>query len=131
MITIKSVRIWTLNAKFSFLKLTFYQEMPKYVLISNYPLNSCTSANAKIRGIGNKLGEQIPLLRNKHNIKPEIMLHPDPGLKLLWVLEAPNSEVMRDLIYDGGFHKYNDFEFYMGSSLEWIMETIQKQPPIS
>ena len=104
--------------------------MPKYVVISNHPPNSCPSANAKIREIGNKLGEQIPPLMKKYNIKPEVMLHLDPGHKLLWVLEAPNAEAVRDMIYDGGFHQYNDFEFYMGSSLEWIMETIQKQPPI-
>ncbi len=66
----------------------------------------------------------------KHNIKAEVMLHLDPGHKLLWVLEAPNSEAVRDMIYDGGLHQYNDFEFYMGSSLEWIMDTIQKQPTI-
>ena len=104
--------------------------MPKYVVISNHPPNSCPSANAKIREIGNKLGAEIPPLMKKHNIKPEVMVHLDPGHKLLWVLEAPNSEAVRDMIYDGGFHQYNDFEFYMASSLEWIMGTIQKQPPI-
>ncbi len=36
--------------------------MPKYVVISNHPPNSCPSANAKIREIGNKLGAKfLPL----------------------------------------------------------------------
>ena len=104
--------------------------MPKYVVISNHPPNSCPSSNAKIRERGNKLGVEIPPLMKKHNIKAEVMVHLDPGHKLLWVLEAPNSEAVRDMIYDGGFHQYNDFEFYMASTLEEVTSWTEKLPTI-
>ncbi len=37
----------------------------------------------------------------RHGIKPEVIVHLDPGHKVLWVLEAPSSEAVRDMVYDG------------------------------
>lgn len=104
--------------------------MPKYVVISNHPPNSCPSANRILRERGEKLGSDIPKLMQKHNVKAEVMLHLDPGHKILWVLDAPTSEVIRDMIYDGGLEQWNDFEFYMGSSLESILGSIRNQPVV-
>jgi len=104
--------------------------LPKYVVISNHPPNSCPSSVAKLREMGDKMGEEIPPIMNKHSIKPEVMVHLDPGHKVLWVLEAPSAEAVRDMIYDAGLHQYNDFEFYMASSMEWITDAIHKQPTI-
>ena len=104
--------------------------MPKYVVISNHPPDACPSANAAVRKIGEKLPAEIPKLMQKYGIKPEVILHLDPGHKQLWVLEAPTSEAVRDMIYEGGLEKWNDFEFYMASSLEWILGQIAKQPTI-
>jgi len=104
--------------------------MPKYVVISNHPPDACPSANAVTRKLGEKLTTELPKLMQKHGVKAEVLVHLDPGHKLLWVLEAPSSEAIRDMIYDGGLERYNDFEFYMASSLEWITEQISKQPTI-
>jgi|SRR5712692_8792386 len=104
--------------------------MPKYVVISNHPPNSCPSANAVLRKRGEKLDTDMPPLMQKHSIKPEVMVHLDPGHKVLWVLEAPNAEAVRDMIYESGLSQWNDFEFYMASTLDWINEKIREQPTI-
>ena len=104
--------------------------MPKYVVISNHPPMSCPSANAVLKERGEKLGVDIPPLMEKHHVKPETILHLDPGHKVLWVVEAPNAEAVRDMIYDGGLSQWNDFDFYMASSLEWIAEVARKLKPI-
>jgi hypothetical protein len=104
--------------------------MPKYVVISKHPPNSCPSANAILRKRGEKLGADIPPLMQKHGIKAEVILHLDPGHKTLFVLDAPTSEAVRDMLYEGGLQQWNDFEFYMGSSLEWITNLVGKQPAI-
>lgn len=104
--------------------------MPKYVVISNHPPNSCPSANAKLRERGEKLGTDIPRSLEKYKMKADAIFHLDPGHKVLWVLDAPSSEVVRDMIYEAGLEQWNDFEFYMASSMEWITNLIQKQPTI-
>ena len=104
--------------------------MSKYVVISNHPPESCPSANAKLRERGMKLGVEVPALLQKHGIKAEVIFHLDPGHKVLWVFDAPNAEAIRDMIYDGGLEQWNDFEFHMASSLDWITSQISKTPTI-
>ena len=91
---------------------------------------SCPSANKKLRDIGNKLGDDIPKMMQKHKLKPEVILHLDPGHKVLWVVEAPTAEAVRDFCYDSGLSAWNDFEFYMASSLEDVTSWIQHLPTI-
>lgn len=104
--------------------------MPKYVVISNHPPNSCPSANKTLREVGNNLGKDISTMMEKHKVKPETVLHLDPGHKVLWILDAPSAEAVRDLLYDGGLDRWNDFEFHMASSLEEVTSRIQHLPPI-
>ena len=104
--------------------------MPKYVVISNHPPNSCPSANAELRKRNLTLAADIPPLMQKHGIKPEVIVHLDPGHKVLWVLEAPSAETVREMIYDGGLQQWNDFEFYMASSMEWILDKIKDKPTV-
>lgn len=99
--------------------------MPKYVVISNHPPMACPSASKPLRKIGDALGEDLPKQLKKHKVKLEVMLHLDPGHKILWVVEAPTAEAVRDLIYDSGLSRWNDFEFYMASSLEDVTSWIQ------
>ena len=100
-------------------------KMPKYVVISNHPPMACPSASKSLRKIGDALGEDLPKLLKKHKVKLEVMLHLDPGHKILWVVDAPTAEAVRDLIYDSGLSRWNDFEFYMASSLEDVTSWIQ------
>jgi len=104
--------------------------MPKYVVVSNHPPMSCPSANKTLREIGNNLGTDIPKMMEKHKLKPEVVLHLDPGHKVLWIVEAPTAEAVRDFCYDSGLSTWNDFEFYMGSSLEEVTSWIQHLPTI-
>jgi hypothetical protein len=104
--------------------------MPKYVVISNHPPTSCPSASKVIRELGENLGKDLPPMMEKYKIKPEVMLHLDPGHKVLWVAEAPTAEALRDFIYDSGLGRWNDFEFYMASSLDDITSWASKLPTI-
>jgi len=104
--------------------------MPKYVVISSHPPPSCPSANATLRERGEKLEVDLPPLLQKHGIKPDTILHLDPGHKVLWVLDAPNAEAVRDAIYEGGLAQWNDFEFYMTSTMEWITAKVRELPPV-
>ncbi len=104
--------------------------MAKYVVISNHPPDVCPSSNAALRKKGDNLGTDLPPLMQKHGIKAEVMLHLDPGHKVLWVVEAPSAESVRDFIYESGLAQWNDFEFYLGSSLEWVAKVTDKLPTI-
>ncbi len=72
--------------------------MPKYVVISNHPPNSCPSANKILREMGKTLSKDLPPMMEKHKVKPEVLLHLDPGHKVLWVVEAPSAEAVRDFL---------------------------------
>jgi hypothetical protein len=104
--------------------------MPKYVVISNHPPNTCPSSNRTLRELNKTLGADLQPMMEKHRIKAEVILHLDPGHKVLWVLEAPNSEAVRDLIYQSGLERFNDFEFFMASSLEDITKWVEALPTI-
>jgi hypothetical protein len=104
--------------------------MPKYVVISNHPPNSCPSSDKSLREIGNALGKDLPPLMQKHKITPQVMLHLDPGHKIVWVVDAPAAEAVRDFVYDSGLARWNDFEFYMASALEEVTSWIQNKPTI-
>lgn len=91
---------------------------------------SCPSANKTIRELNKNMEKDMQTAMQKHKIKPETLLHLDPGHKLLWVLEAPNAETVRDLIYQSGLERWNDFEFYMASSIGDTMNWIQGLPTI-
>ena len=94
--------------------------MPKYVVISNHPPNTCPSGHKALKEIANNLGKDLPVMLEKHKVKLDTLLHLDPGHKILWVLEAPMAENVRDFIYASGLGRWNDFEFFMTSTLEEI-----------
>ncbi len=104
--------------------------MPKYVVISSHPPNSCPSANKALRVIGDNLGKNLPPMMQKHKIKAEVLLHLDPGHKVLWVIEAPSAEAVRDFAYDSGLGQWNDFEFHMASSLDEVTKWTSHLPTI-
>ncbi len=104
--------------------------MPKYVLISNHPPNACPSASAAARKKGDTLDKELPPLMEKHHLKPDLMVHLDPGHKVLFVIEGPSAEAVRDFVYESGLGQYNDFEFHLASSLEWITAVTDKLPTI-
>ena len=98
--------------------------MPKYVVVSNHPPNACPSANANVRKRNETLQADLATLGAKYKIKFDVIYHLDPGHKVLLVLEAPSAESVRDMIYEGGLQQYNDFEFYMASTLEALFEKV-------
>lgn len=104
--------------------------MSKYVVISTHPPNSCPSANKVLRKLGRSLGKDVQKQLKNHKIKADVILHLDPGHKVLWVLDAPSAESVRDFVYDAGLSRWNDFEFYMTSSLEKITKEIEKLPTV-
>jgi hypothetical protein len=104
--------------------------MPKYVVISNHPPNSCPSSHKALREVGKNLGKDLPPLMEKHKIKPEVILHLDPGHKVLWVVEAPSAEAVRDFAYDSGLSTWNDFEFHMASSMDEVTAWVDHLPTI-
>jgi hypothetical protein len=104
--------------------------MPKYVVISNHPPMSCPSANKTLRELNKTLQADLQPMMQKNKIKPEVLLHLDPGHKVLWVVEAPNAEAVRDFIYQSGLERFNDFEFFMASSLDEIASWVEGLPTI-
>ena len=108
----------------------FTRTMPKYVVISNHPPMTCPSANATLRKRGEKLGEDVPKLLQKHGVKAEVIYHLDPGHKVLWIFDAPSAEVVRDMLYEGGFEQWNDFDFHMASTLEWVTKKVTELPTV-
>jgi len=54
------------------------------------------------------MNKDLPPLFQKYHINVETMLHLDPGHKILWIMQAPNSEAIRDMIYESGLGQWND-----------------------
>ena len=104
--------------------------MPKYVLISNHPPNTVPSASEAARKRGDALEKELPPLMQKHQLKPELMVHLDPGHRVLFVLEGPSAEAVRDFVYESGLGQWNDFEFHLASTLDWITQVTDKLPTI-
>ncbi len=104
--------------------------MPKYVVISNHPPESCPSANKTLKAKGKTLEKDLAVYFTKYKITPDAMYHLDPGHKVLWLLNAPNSEAIRDMIYASGLSQWNDFEFYMTSSMDEIANIVDRLNPI-
>ncbi|MEM0117393.1 MAG: hypothetical protein QXX17_00195 [Conexivisphaerales archaeon] len=104
--------------------------MTRYVVISNHPPNSCPSSHKLLRERGKNLGKDLQPLLQKYHITAETMLHLDPGHKVLWVMQAPNAEAVRDMIYESGLGQWNDFEFYMTTTMEEITSSIEKLPAV-
>jgi len=105
--------------------------MPKYVVISNHPPNSCPSGTKALKEMGKNLDKDLPPVMQKHNVKPVMdLMHLDPGHRVLWILEAPNGEAVRDFLYEAGLSRWNDFEFYMTSSLPDVTAMVDKLPNI-
>ncbi|HVP23778.1 MAG TPA: hypothetical protein VMS77_07700 [Conexivisphaerales archaeon] len=104
--------------------------MPKYVVISSHPPESCPSANRTLKTKGLTLEKDMGPYLKKYNVTPETVLHLDPGHKVLWILQAPNSEAVRDMIYASGLSQWNDFEFHMTSSMQEITSMVEHLEPI-
>ena len=104
--------------------------MPKYVVMSNHPPNSCPSGNKVLKEIANNLGKDLPAMLEKHKLKLDVLLHLDPGHKILWIVDAPTAENVRDFLYASGLGRWNDFEFFMTSTLEEITSWTDKLPNI-
>jgi len=104
--------------------------MPKYVVISNHPPNTCPSANKVLRAATKNMDKDLEPLMKKYKIKPDVVLHLDPGHKMVWVIEAPMAESVRDFVYAAGLSQWNDFEFYMASTLEEVTSWTEKLPTI-
>ena len=104
--------------------------MSKYVVISNHPPESCPSANKALRAKAANLEKELGALFQQHSITPQVISHLDPGHKILMVLDAPNSEAIRDVIYASGLSQWNDFEFYMASSIPEVLGWTEKLQPL-
>ncbi len=83
-----------------------------------------------MKGQTKNLDKDLAPLFKKHKVKAESLLHLDPGHKIVWTFEAPTAESVRDLIYESGLSRWNDFEFYLASSLEDITAWTDKLPSI-
>lgn len=86
---------------------------------------SCPSSNKTLREIGLNLGKDVPAMLQKHKIDAQVILHLDPGHKILWVLDAPSAETVRDFAYESGLTRWNDFEFYLGSKLDEVTSWVE------
>jgi hypothetical protein len=100
--------------------------MQRYVVISSHPPNSCPSSNKALKERSKNMNEDLNSFFRKYEIKPNMVVHLDPGHKLLWVLDAPSAEKVRDMIYESGLSQWNDFEFYMASNLDEILAWTDK-----
>jgi hypothetical protein len=67
-------------------------------------------------------------MSEKHKIKPEVLLLPDPRHMVLWGVEAPSSEATRDFIHQGGLERFNGFKFFMASSIDEITNWTEGLP---
>ncbi len=104
--------------------------MPKYVVISNHPPESCPSANKVLKAKNESLEKDLGPFLKKFKVTPDAIFHLDPGHKVLWLLTAPNAEAVRDLIYASGLAQWNDFEFYMTSSMDEVTSWVEHLKPV-
>ena len=83
--------------------------------------------------LGGKKHAVLPQFEEKANakgVKVLLNIHLDPAHKALMLFEAPSAEVVRDLVYEGGFVQFTDMEFYMVTPVPELIAKAQNFPTV-
>jgi hypothetical protein len=91
--------------------------MPTYVAELWHGPDMSPVSNPVARALANGVQERMPELLAKKGIKKIGDWHLDPEHRAFVVLEAPNVEVVRDLLYESGLMGYCDGRIYPARSL--------------
>ena len=98
--------------------------MPQYAIIADHtPLTCPGSSKSAARHAQEALGKRMPELAEKLGVEVQLNVHLDPSHKSLLLVEAPNAEAVRDLIFDSGFLQFNNMDFYL---VQPIADLIQR-----
>ena len=92
--------------------------MPRYVAILEHSANTCPTSNKAVRAEVEKLPSKMPAALQKHNVKILSDNILSPSHKLVLVLEAPNTESVRDLLEEIGMVQWNETVVYPSYTLE-------------
>jgi hypothetical protein len=105
--------------------------MPQYVILADHSPDICPSSNARTRARALEGLGQLPTLAEAAGITfltgP---LHLDPGHRTVAVVEAPNVEVVTELVYDSGLFQWNTVEVCPTRPATELMARVDEFPVV-
>jgi hypothetical protein len=107
--------------------------MPQYAIIGDHTPLTCPGASkSAAKHAEDALGKRMPELAQKLGVQVQQMLHLDPSHKTFVLVEAPNAEAVRDVLFEGGFIAFNNIEFYLVTPVtELIQRSADWEKPFS
>jgi hypothetical protein len=94
--------------------------MPTYVAELWHGPDMSPLSNPTVRVMANRVHSRLPELLAKKGIKKLADWHLDPEHRAIIVLEAPNVEAVRDLLYESGLMGYCDGRIYPARPLSEV-----------
>ena len=104
--------------------------MPQYAILGTHNPEGCPSSNRAVREFVKKGMPQFPGLAEKLGVKVTVNVHLDPRHMTFTLVEAPNAEAVRDLVFKSGLNAWNDMTIYPVSQVEDLMKRIDEFPLI-
>lgn len=100
--------------------------MPQYAIIADHtPLTCPGSSKSAEKHAMDALGNRMPKLMADLGVTIIQNLHLDPSHKTFILLEAPNAEAVRDVIFDSGFLQFNNIDFHLVTPIEELVQRTQ------
>ncbi len=100
----------------------------EYVALVRHSPESCPGSNARIRERAEQALGKMEEIGKKHQVKPKSMHVLTPSHLVIFILEAPSIEAVRDFLIESGFDQWNDIELYPSQTPEEAMQATNLPP---
>lgn len=104
--------------------------MPQYAIIGTHTPDMCPLSNKTVREIAKKAYEQLPLLCNEYNAKILLDISLNPNHMCFMLFEAPNAEIVRDIIMTAGFGYFMEMNIHLVTPIEELLKSMDAMPTI-
>ena len=101
----------------------------EYVALLRHSLESCPASNAKVRERAEQAMGKLEEVGKKHKVRVKSNHVLAPTHVVIFILESPNIEAVRDFLEEGGVTQWNDTELYPSQTMQEAM-AIAGPPPI-
>jgi hypothetical protein len=96
--------------------------MPRYVIIADHTPLSCPGASKSAAKFAEEAFKRLPEVAQRLGVTLDVPLHLDPSHKMLVLAEAPTAEALRDLIFEVGYSRFNNLDFYLVTPVPELIE---------
>jgi hypothetical protein len=102
--------------------------MPQYAVIGRHEANGCPMNSKAAREIAMKAYGGMEAMLNAKHIKLVSDLHLDPNHLAFMLFEAPNAEVVRDLLMESGLGSFLDCNLHLVTPIPELLKRVGEMP---